>query len=276
MDLLSKLIIEVGKVLPPRLRLALVGSDHKPSRFAVCFNRILNALSQERFPVVTLSGPLAGYRMRIDCHRFRSFVYGTYEPPVLQTIIAVIQSGETAIDVGAYIGYYTLLLAKHVGPSGRVIAFEPLPENFRVLSENIELNSLQNVIAENKAVAHQSGVAMLYRGYGGPLSLTSSIVDVSGEGLEVQAISLDEYLSHNRERVAFVKIDAEGAEVQVLEGMKRILKEDRPFVVVELSHVDRYEDKHPVLLLLSNFGYTFYTLSKLGHIANMLASPLPK
>ena len=277
MDLLGKLIIGLGKVVPLRIRLALVGSSHhNPSRFAVCLNRIFNSLSRERFPVVTLGGSLAGYRMRVDCHRFRSFVYGTYEPPVLQTIIKVVQAGWTAIDAGAYIGYYTLLLAKQVGPSGRVIAFEPLPENFRVLSENIELNRLQNVIAENKAVTDQSGVATLYRGYEGPFSLTSSIVAASGEGIEVQAVSLDEYLNNYRERVAFVKIDVEGAESQVLDGMKRILKEDRPIVVVEVMNFDRYDDKHPALQLLRNFGYTFCILSKFGIIANVLASPSSK
>jgi hypothetical protein len=70
-------------------------------------------------------GALKGYRMSIDWNRFRSFVYGTWEPEVLGAVTATVKPCMTVIDIGAHIGYYTLLFVKFVGPNGRVVAFEP-------------------------------------------------------------------------------------------------------------------------------------------------------
>ena len=90
--------------------------------------------------------------MSIDWNRFRSFVYGTWEPEVLRAVMTTVKPGMTVIDIGAHIGYYTLLFAKCVSPNGQVVAFEPLPVNFELLKRNIQLNELACVQTFSQAV----------------------------------------------------------------------------------------------------------------------------
>ena len=99
--------------------------------------------------VVELSGPLAGYRMRLDMRAgHRRYALGTYEPEVTALILSMLKNGKTALDIGANIGYFTLLMAHLVGLKGRVIAFEPFPLVYNLLQENLCLNNLAWTQAE--------------------------------------------------------------------------------------------------------------------------------
>src|SRR5260370_40123996 len=84
--------------------------------------------------------------------RFRSLVYGTWEPAATSAVVGTVQPGMTVIDIGAHIGYYTLLFAKCVGSAGQGFSFEPLPGNYALLQKNIGLNNLGPVHALNEAV----------------------------------------------------------------------------------------------------------------------------
>lgn len=202
-----------------------------------------------------------------------SYAFGTYEPEVVQTIQRIVRPGWTAVDIGANIGYVTLLLAKLVGPQGRVIAFEPLPENFQVLQENIGLNAYLNVSLEPNAVMDKPGSVRLYRQREHCLTGTASTASGSGAGLEVPAVSLDGYLEERGDHVQFVKIDVEGAEGAVLNGMRRVLAEDHPVVLVEL-HGEGPETRAALSALTTN-GYGIRYLdqpSEMG-IVHVLAEP---
>jgi FkbM family methyltransferase len=146
-----------------------------------------------------------------------------YEPQTTQYITNFVEEGKTVIDVGASNGYYTLLLARLVGPRGLVYAFEPLPRAFRVLRKNISINGYENVILENKAASEANGMARFYvssRSYGrSSLCAQFEPMDI----IEVETARLDSYSLKN---VDLVKIDVEGAEVSVLRGMRQMRKEN--------------------------------------------------
>ncbi|MBI4611296.1 MAG: FkbM family methyltransferase [Candidatus Rokubacteria bacterium] len=206
---------------------------HSPLRPAV--RRLLDLVAPVQLTVVPLARPLEGHRMRVNWRMQASYAFGTYEREVVQAVQAVIRPGWLAVDVGANVGYFTLLLAKLVGAQGRVIAFEPLPENFVILRENVRLNQYANVTLEQMAVTDRTGTLRLYRRREHLLTGSASIVHGPGDGIEVPATALDAYLEATGTRVGFVKIDVEGAEAAVLAGMRRVLAEDRPLVVVELD-----------------------------------------
>jgi len=113
--------------VPISWRRALIGRPDKPSRVATFAHDLLNRMPPGESQVYDCQGALEGYRMSIDWNRFRSFVYSTWEPDVLRAVTATVKPGMTVIDIGAHIGYYTLLFAKCVGPSGRVLLLSRCP-----------------------------------------------------------------------------------------------------------------------------------------------------
>lgn len=136
----------------------------------------------------------------------------------------LIRPGMTVADVGAHIGYYTRLLSELVGPSGRVFAFEPEPENHAVLVANLAANRYRNVEASDAAVSDRVGTATLHLSPGSSNhSLLSGYTQAQG-AREVRTVTLDSFLSDRGvERLDFVKIDVEGAEPLVLAGMLRTI-----------------------------------------------------
>jgi FkbM family methyltransferase len=162
-----------------------------------------------------------------------------YEPDVCRTIERLVQSGWICADVGANVGVITQLLARLVGPAGRVIAFEAHPENVRLLRDNVGVNGYaKQVKVEHLAVSDGSRDRLwLFPGRAGS-SAEWNIVGHDVEGirtdpeLEVPARSLDDYFPAGS-RLDLVKIDVEGAEAQVLAGMRRLLREARPVAVIE-------------------------------------------
>jgi len=138
--------------------------------------------------------------------------------------------GDTAVDVGAHGGQYTLVMAAMCGQTGRVVSFEPDPYARKLLQRNLALNPLvKPPIVEACAVSDRSGYSTLYTRYGNSQSsLARSAVEPSGsytsEEIRVPTVSLDEYLLAVRlPEPRWVKIDTEGAEVLVLRGARHLL-----------------------------------------------------
>lgn len=265
MDLLHP-IISIWQRAPSSWRRAFVNA-----RLAPKVRNIFNRFYADTPAVFGLAEPLPGHRMRLHWQTQKAYVFGTHEPEVAKAIRSTVQAGQVALDVGANIGYHTLLLAKQVGPLGKVIAFEPLPGVFKVLQENVALNGYRNVVLENKAVAGCSGPVSIEIKDADPLTSTASIV--SGRGIEVQAVSLDDYFASRGERVAFVKMDVEHAEAQVVEGMERLLQRDRPIMLIELHAFDILGDRHPALLKVKSAGYSVVFLDARGPQVHILARP---
>lgn len=189
-------------------------------------------------PLVNRCFELFGYSLA-GFLRGKDFCQGEYEPEVCQTIIRVVQPGWVCADVGAYQGVVTQHLARRVGPTGRVVAFEVHPQNWAVLHERIQNSAYARwVIVEHLAVSDGTQPRLwLYPGRqrsGAEWNIVGHDVegDPTEREIEVPATSLDAYFPLG-ERLDFVKIDVEGAEALVLVGMRRLLQEVRPAVLVE-------------------------------------------
>jgi len=168
-------------------------------------------------------------------------------------VARILRPGDLFVDVGANIGLYSLLAAKVVGPSGKVIAFEPHPLAAKRLRENAALNGLTNVEVHEAGAGASSGRTFITA----DLDTVNHIAPLGGSGtLETRIEPLDAVLGTRRATV--VKIDAEGFEFEVLRGARRVLREKRvDALVVELrQHGTQYgADDAAVLDELSQSGY---------------------
>jgi FkbM family methyltransferase len=152
---------------------------------------------------------------------------GCFEPVETSLLAREIHEGDVVLDVGANIGYYTLLFAKLVGPRGKVFAFEPDANNFQLLKKNVRANGLGNVVLVPKAVADTSGKAMLHLC---PDNKGDHRMYDSGDGrpmVEVETIALDDYFADHRGSINFIKMDIQGSEAAALRGMRRLLERHR-------------------------------------------------
>ena len=242
--------------VPISWRRAIIGRPDNPSRIATLAHNLLNRMPPAQSQVFACQGVLAGYRMSIDWNRFRSFVYGTWEPEVIGAVTATVKSGMTVIDIGAHIGYYTLLFAKCVGPNGHVAAFEPLPSNFALLQKNIQLNNLQNVRLLNQAVFSRTQGITISVPDDQPNPGSGSMYNEKGvKQYHVDAVSLDDFCEQSALRPDILKMDVEGAEYDVLMGAVKTIGRCRPKLLIELHHFDGNLAAHPVPDLLTGWGY---------------------
>lgn len=168
-------------------------------------------------------GPAKGMRYRIYPGYGLAPLYGRMEPDVQLQLVNRLRPGAIAIDVGANYGIHTLLMAKLVGESGAVIAFEPSPDLFSELETNLQRNGLRNVTVMQMAVSDSAGDAEFYLGdssaTGRLRSLESTPAEDRGPTIKVTATSLDLLASKGDIPLPdLIKIDVEGAESRVLEG----------------------------------------------------------
>ncbi len=204
-----------------------------------------------------LPPPLTGYQMQ-GPGIFGTYVNKPYEPLIAKTILELTEKDWTLLDVGAHLGYFTILLAHSAGENGKVFAFEALSSNSEWLYKNLSLNGLINrVTVENLAVTdgNQSIVRLNKPQY---YTNTWSIIRNSSvnDFVEVEAISLDKYFD-NKSQINFLKMDIEGAEYLALQGMYELLKRDRPICLVELHQ----EEGQMAARFLKKIGYTLTDLN---------------
>jgi FkbM family methyltransferase len=220
---------------------------------ALAKSAFLRILGQECRPRLIVRGLPSGYRIKVSPAEHLSYLLGTAEPHLQRAIKLFVSRGDTVYDVGANLGYVAMSLAKQVGPTGTVIAFEPLPQNLELLRENIANNRLANIEVFDVAVSDQLGEAVIR--VAGNLSTASLIwhkSDTSAVPIEVKTIAIDDLVADkNLALPTFVKIDVEGAEALVLRGMRRTVTKARPVLFVECSEAGREETWH----LLSDLQY---------------------
>ncbi|MFH1656592.1 MAG: FkbM family methyltransferase [Candidatus Nealsonbacteria bacterium] len=149
----------------------------------------------------------------------------------------IVKKGNVVVDLGANIGYFTLLAAKLVGPSGKVYAFEPEPKNFNYLKDNIKINNYNHVFLNQKAVSDKQGITKLFicsydTGHhtinqNKGIEVYSSGREIQEKSIEIETIILDDFLRDKTNKVDILKIDVEGAELLAVKGMKGILEKNR-------------------------------------------------
>jgi FkbM family methyltransferase len=142
-------------------------------------------------------------------------------------------AGDWVLDIGANVGHYTRRFSDLVGPTGRVIAFEPVPRTFELLSANVQLFANKNVTLMNAAASDACGmVGMQIPTFESALSNYYQ-AHISGGHSDVQVMTLAVDSMALPHAVKLIKIDAEGHEPAVLQGMRNLLARDRPLLVVE-------------------------------------------
>ena len=214
---------------------------------------IILLLGREARPRTIVRGLASGYRICVSPAENLGYLLGTAEPHLQKIIKEYVGSGDIVYDIGANIGYMSLSLAKLVGASGRVIAFEPVPRNIASFRENIQVNRLANVQLLEFAASDKRGEAVIR--FAENLAMASLIWhrnDPSATEVTVKTVSIDELVeSGDLSNPSFIKIDVEGAEGNVLLGMRRALAAARPVLFVECSDAGR----ETAWNLLTGLGY---------------------
>jgi len=211
-----------------------------------------------------------GFRMYVDPRdqtiSCTLLMLGHYEPFASQVFNSLLREGMTVVDIGAHVGYYTLLAAKGVGASGRVFSFEPEPRNFGLLCRNISLNALANVFPQQKALLDRDGTHHFYLAAEAFGSHGIYRQDATAGRIEVETTTLDELFSGRTETVQVIKMDAEGAEPLILKGMKDVISRcDKLALLTEFFPPNLRAGGHPpeaYLTDLAGHGFVLYLLDE--------------
>lgn len=201
-----------------------------------------------------------GARMAVDPRdivgRYIAY-FGVWEPSLTQWLVDHLRPGDTFVDVGANIGYFTLLASELVGPSGRVIAIEPAPTTLEMLRRNVSANRATNVRIVPAAVSDHSTTLPLYgEGVDGKNTLSREWArrhSLTEFGTVAVAPLAD--LLHPDEQPSVIKIDVEGHELSALKSARALLTA-RPAVVVETLSTNA----RPAMQLMEEFGYQAYEM----------------
>lgn len=181
-----------------------------------------------------LLGPLKGYKLVLGPGDRKLYIAGVYERRTTQILMRECAKGGTALDLGAHIGYFTLLLASITKDGGRVFSFEPNPFNAEKIRRMLAANHMEYVTLIEAGVSDHSGsMAFTVEATGSMGSLVSSPA-VSASSVQVSVVSLDALdAEQSLGNVSVIKMDIEGAEVEAIRGMKRLLERCRPVIVCE-------------------------------------------
>lgn len=177
---------------------------------------------------------------------FYYLYYKLIEPGIKKNLEKNLKKGGTFIDIGAHIGYYSLIAGEIVGESGIVISFEPHPDNYKKLIENIHLNSYEHIVAEKTAIFEKEVKIPLYLGWD---TSTHTLIEAnappSKKYIKIRTITLDKYCKKNHLEPDIVKIDVEGAEQNVLNSMKQTIKKHHPIIICEIhpNHFNKITNK---------------------------------
>jgi len=179
---------------------------------------------------------VSGHKIYLDlndatCRRMAMF---DFEPTTSEALRKFLRPGMVFFDVGAHIGYFTLQGARLVGKTGRVYSFEPEDKNYSFLEKNTKINGYGNIVTTKTAVSNVSGRATMYIGQDTGLH---SLKIKSKRKSQVKTVSIDDFCrKENISRIDLVKIDVEGGELDVIEGMRTAAKNNKKIgMIVELN-----------------------------------------
>ena len=179
--------------------------------------------------------------------------WGAWEKDAVAFVRHYLKPGMVVIDAGTHVGQYSMISSRCVGPSGQVHGFEPHPGLFNVFQRNIKRSDCRNVVSQQLALGKRAEERLLYPSAVNNLGATSFVPagPECGNPLSVTVIRLDDYVAeHAIEGVDFIKVDVEGAELELLEGAEKTLNENYNIVLM----IEFYA------LNATRFGYTIQVL----------------
>ena len=187
----------------------------------------------------------------------------------------IIKNGDVVVDLGANIGYFTLLSARLVEPKGRIFSFEPEPKNYNYLKKNIELNNYNHAQPFQKAVSDKNGTTKLFicdydtghhtiNKQDGIQAYSRGRI-VKERSIDIETVALDNFLKERTNRVDVIKMDVEGAEMLALSGMDRVLKDNKDIkMIVEffplLIEKMGSDPKEFIRRLIQDYGFSIYII----------------
>jgi FkbM family methyltransferase len=217
--------------------------------------------------VPILQGPLRGKKWIVGSGN-HGYWLGSYELGKRALFVKTIPPGGVVYDLGANVGYYTLLSAVLAGPRGRVFAFEPLPRNLEFLRRHLSLNRIDNATVIEAAVTDRGGTVRFEE----DASTSKGRIGAQGT-LEVRSVALDELVARERmPRPDLLKIDIEGGEFLALQGARRILTESHPVIFLS-THSGKVHKE--CLAFLELLGYRIVPIDRrlVDRSRDVLATP---
>lgn len=238
-----RMLLRAAAVVPSRVQ-RLLRSGPAGNLGHAILNRVAPA---GRYQVLAVRGGLlAGTLLQVDLRKQRDMVAGVYESEVQKALAQRLSPGDIAFDVGAHLGFFTLLMARLVGSEGRVVSVEADP----FMGRNLEANLVRNDSVNVTAVRAAAGTVAVERRF--TPGAGDGIGHLADDGaIAVAGTTLDQ-LAERFGRPRLIKVDVEGAELEVLAGGARLLSEHHPVLVIEV-HDDSIRKE--AMALLSSFDY---------------------
>ncbi len=208
------------------------------------FAHLLSTKREEWFEFKT--GPRQGMKMKLRLPEENEFFLETHDPQITRLLCDLLFPSQVFLDVGAHIGYYTLLASRLIGSGGKVFAIDPSPDTVNRLREHVMFNGCQNVQVLEVAAASRDEAQQLIEYAASTLNrveMGKGEIPLPHESWSprsqrsVAGRTLDSLLEDNQiSPPNFVKIDVEGLEVEVVEGMGKMLDEHKPKLLIEFHH----------------------------------------
>jgi len=200
-------------------------------------------------------GPIRGRKLFMSPQISPRMWFGIDEPWIAQLCKSQLRQNSVVYDIGAHIGYTTVLFAHYLKGTGAIHAFEVLPSTAELLQNTVEANQFQNVVIHAVGLGAEETVQQLTVG---PTAMTS-IRAVKREGQRAErckVVALDTYRRERRlPRPALMKVDIEGAEIQFLQGSRKLIDECQPTMIIAFHSKDLLQQGYA---LLTSFGYQLY------------------
>lgn len=204
--------------------------------------------------------------------------FGYYEEFTTHLITHLIKKGMNLFDLGANIGYFSILLSNLVGDNANIYAFEPEPNNFKQLIKNILLNNLKNVIPVKKGVSNQSEKVKLYisetnDAWHSCFFVSEKEFDSIGfenikmsknNFISIDVVSLDDFFQNENKKISFIKMDIEGNEMNALLGMDKLIEKNKVDIIItevfpKLIEKSGYSIE-TFIYKLNDFNFRFYII----------------
>jgi FkbM family methyltransferase len=210
---------------------------------------------------------IMGHKMFLDSSdSLHLSVSHTYEPLETGLVHQLVKAGDSVVDIGANIGYYTLLLAKLVGEQGRVFAFEPEPRNLKLLQKNVALSGYRNIVVIPKAASNTTGNARLYLSDYNNGDHRMSNSSEPRDSIAISTVRIDEELRSYDRPIRLIKMDVQGHEASALEGMPELLSRNRSISILSefwpVGLKRSGADPWGYLACYVNRGFTLYHLNE--------------
>ncbi|TVZ53382.1 FkbM family methyltransferase [Dokdonia sp. Hel_I_53] len=196
------------------------------------------------------------------------YIYNGFEELELNFVKKNLSTGDTFLDIGSNVGLFSLVASKAVGDRGSVIAFEPNPETYRRLQENIDLNNFHNITTHNIGLSDRKNTLDFFISDTGFDAWNSFAPEPSKlqNVIKVDVLSLDKFLEKfDKEKIKLIKIDVEGWEKFVLKGGESFLNNYNPILIIEFGEENTLNANYHVQELfgiLESYGYKWYDIQK--------------